>query len=288
MACAGDQIETYLKPCVRGERMECFALTEPGSGSDHRAMKTRAVRSGDDWVINGSKHFISHADIADFAIVFARTGVRETARGPRNLLTAFLIDKGTPGFAVRRGPACVSNRGFHQCVLTFDDCRLGPGQVLGEVDKGDDLAGEWLFSGRVWVAANCVGKAGRALEMALDWAATRVQFGQPIGRFQGVSFPLADRATELRAAELMTLEAAWKLDQGTLANEEASMVKLFASEMLGRVTDTAIQVFGGSGLMKEMPLERFWRDARVERIWEGTSEIQRHVIGRALLRPFER
>jgi acyl-CoA dehydrogenase len=145
--------------------------------------------------------------------------------------------------------------------------------------------GQWLGASRLTVAANCVGRARRVLDMATDWAASRTQFGQPIGRFQGVGFPLADMATELEAAELLTFRAAWRLDQGQMSDQDAAMAKVFASEMLGRLTDQALQVYGGMGLMTELPLERFWRDARVERIWDGTSEIQRHIIARSMLRP---
>jgi acyl-CoA dehydrogenase len=145
--------------------------------------------------------------------------------------------------------------------------------------------GEWLGASRLTVAATSVGRARRVLDLATQWAADRAQFGQPIGRFQGVGFQLADMATELEAAELLTLRAAWKLDQGTMTDADAAMAKLYASEALGRITDRAVQVFGGMGLMNELPIERFWRDARVERIWDGTSEIQRHIISRAMLRP---
>ncbi len=284
-ACIGDQIEDYLLPTVRGARVECLAMTEPGAGSDLRAMSTRAERDGDHYVINGSKHFISQAEHADFTILFATTGVEETARGSRKKITAFLVDMGTPGFEVRRGPTPVSHRGHHPCELTFTDCRIGADKVLGALDKGFDVANTWLGATRIWVAANCVGRARRALDLAIEWAATRKQFGQTIGRFQGTSFKLADMATELAAAEFLTLYAAWKIDQGTMTDQDAAMAKLYATEMLGRVTDHAVQIFGGMGLMDSLPLERLWRDARVERIWDGTSEIQRHIISRALLRP---
>ncbi|MCH8925264.1 MAG: acyl-CoA dehydrogenase family protein [Proteobacteria bacterium] len=289
-ACAGDQVERYLLPTVRGERLECLAMTEPGAGSDLRAMTTRAEPDGNGpdgngYVINGAKHFISEAEHADFTILFAVTGVEETARGPRKKITAFLVDMGTPGFEVRRGPTPVSHRGHHPCELIFTDCRIGADQVLGEVGQGFEVANTWLGATRIWVAANCVGRAQRALELAVEWAATRKQFGQTIGRFQGTSFKLADMATEIAAAEFLTLHAAWKLGQGAMTDQDAAMAKLYASEMLGRVTDHAVQIYGGMGLMEDLPLERLWRDARVERIWDGTSEIQRHIISRALLRP---
>lgn len=287
-ACSDEQIDAYLKPCVRGERIDCLALTEPGAGSDLGAMATKAVRDGDDYLINGTKHFISHADCADFVILFAVTGNDETPRGPRNRVTCFLVDKGTPGFEARPGPGCVSHRGYHHSELVFSDCRVDRGHVLGEEGNGFELANEWLASSRITVAAMCVGRAQRVLEMAAEWAATRRQFGQPIGRFQGTSFKLADMATDIAAAELLTLNAAWKLDQGTMTSEDVAMAKLSATEMLGRATDDAVQIFGGMGLMDELPIERFWRDARVERIWDGTSEIQRHIISRALLRQHER
>ena len=284
-ACTGDQVERYLLPTVRGERLECLAMTEPGAGSDLRAMTTRAEPDGNGYLINGAKHFISEAERADFTILFAVTGVEETARGPRKKITAFLVDMGTPGFEVRRGPTPVSHRGHHPCELIFTDCRIGADQVLGEVGQGFEVANTWLGATRIWVAANCVGRAQRALGLAVEWAATRKQFGQTIGRFQGTSFKLADMATELAAAEFLTLHAAWKMGQGTMTDQDAAMAKLYASEMLGRVTDHAVQIYGGMGLMEELPLERLWRDARVERIWDGTSEIQRHIISRALLRP---
>ncbi|WP_425449929.1 acyl-CoA dehydrogenase family protein [Virgifigura deserti] len=291
MACAGDQIDRYLTPCVRGERKDCFALSEPDAGSDAMAITTRAERRGGDWVLNGTKHFISGVGTPDFAIVFAVTGVEESGgKGggrPRKRITAFLVDRDTPGFEMRRGPRCVSYRTYNNYELSFTDCRIGADQVLGEEGAGFDLANRWLSGTRILVAATCCGKAERALTMATEWAATRKQFGQTIGRFQGTSFKLADMATELRAADLLTLNAAWKYDHGTMTSGDAAMAKLFASEMLGRVTDNALQIFGGMGLMEELPVERFWRDARIERIWEGTSEIQRHIISRELLRPLE-
>ena len=286
LACEGDQRERYLLPAIRGERHDCVAMTEPGAGSDVRSMTTRAVRDGGDYVINGTKHFISHADVADFIILFAATGEEHTSRGPRKLITTFLVDKAIPGLTVRRGPPCVSNRGYHQCELVFTDCRVPMASRLGAEGRGFDLLGQWLGATRLTVAATSLGRARRVLEAATEWAARRHQFGQPIGRFQGVGFQLADLATELEAAELLTLRAGARLDQGTMTDSDAAMAKLYASEMLGHVTDAAVQIFGGMGLMSDLPVERWWRDARVERIWDGTSEIQRHIISRALLRPY--
>ena len=286
-ACTDEQAERYLLPTIRGERVEALAMSEPGAGSDLRSMTTRAERDGDDYVINGRKHFISYADRADYVILFAASGEEETPRGPRKLITSFLVDKDLPGFETRRGPDSVSHRGFHHCELEFSDCRVPADRVLGEEHKGFDVAKEWLGATRLTVAIQCVGRAQRVLELATEWAASRKQFGQTIGKFQGVSFKLADMATEIAAAELLTLNAAWKIDQGSFMDEDAAMAKVFASETLGRVTDHAVQIFGGMGLMSELPIERFWRDARVERIWDGTSEIQRHIISRALLRPHE-
>ena len=287
MACTGAQRERWLLPTVRGERKECFALSEPGAGSDAMGIATRAERDGDGWRLNGTKHFASAPTLPDFAIVFAATGVDATPRGERKRISAFLVDRGQQGFEMRRGPRCVSYRAYHNYELVFDDCRVGADQLLGEEGKGFDLANEWLAGGRILVAATCCGKAERALQLATEWAATRKQFGQAIGRFQGVSFKLADMATELRAADLLTLQAAWKLDQGTMTASDAAMAKVFASEMCGRVCDAAVQIFGGMGLMEETGIERLWRDARIERIWEGTSEILRHIIARDMLRPLE-
>jgi acyl-CoA dehydrogenase len=283
-ACAGEQRERYLLPAVRGERIDCLAMTEPGAGSDVRSMTTRAVRDGDDYVIDGTKHFISNADKADFVILFAATGTEETSHGTKKRISGFLVDVDTPGLTVQPGPSSVSHRGYHHSELAFERCRVPASQLLGEEGRGFELMGEWLGASRLTVAASSVGRAQRVMEMATSWAAERQQFGQPIGKFQGVSFPLADMATELDAAELLTLRAAWKLDQGTMTDQDAAMAKLFASEALGRITDQALQIFGGMGLMDELPIERFWRDARVERIWDGTSEIQRHIISRSLLR----
>lgn len=287
LACKGEQIERYLLPTIRGEKVDCLAMTEPNAGSDVRSMQCKAERDGDHFIINGSKHFISHADMADYVILFASSGVEDTPRGPKKKITSFLVDMGTPGFTVEPGYNSVSHRGYHNFILNFDNCRIHESQMLGEEDHGFDVANEWLGATRLSVAAMCLGRAERALEIAIEWAATREQFGQPVGKFQGVSFKLADMAMELQAAELLTLRAAWNDSQGKMSNSDAAMAKLKASEMLAMVSDEAIQILGGMGLMDDMPLERIWRDHRVERIWDGTSEIQRHIISRSLLRPHE-
>ena len=284
LAGTAEQREKYLFPCIRGEKSDCLAMTEPGAGSDLRGMKASARLDGGDWVLNGTKHFISHADIADFAIVFMASGEEATPRGPKKLITAFFVDKGTPGFTVRDGYRNVSHRGYTNAVLEFNDCRLPREAVLGDVHKGFEVANTWLGATRLQVAATCLGRAERALGHAVSYAAEREQFGQKIGKFQGVSFKLADMAMELKAAELLVREAAWKFDQGTVTEADMAMAKLKASEVLAFVADEAIQIHGGMGLMEDLPLERIWRDARVERIWEGTSEIQRHIISRELLR----
>ncbi|MGL4281582.1 MAG: acyl-CoA dehydrogenase family protein [Albidovulum sp.] len=281
-----EQRERYLMPCIRGETWDCLAMTEPGAGSDLRGMKASAKQDGDDWILNGTKHFISHADIAGFTIAFMATGEEQTPRGVKKKITAFFVDKGTKGFNVRDGYRNVSHRGYTNAVLEFDDCRVNKRQILGEVHKGFEVANSWLGATRLQVASTCLGRAERALDHAISYAAEREQFGQKIGKFQGISFKLADMAMELKAAELLTREAAWKYDQGSVTEADMSMAKLKATEVLAMIADEAIQIHGGMGLMDELPLERIWRDARVERIWEGTSEIQRHIISRELLRPY--
>ena len=285
MACEGEQRERWLLPAVRGEKMDALAMTEPDAGSDVRGMKCSARRDGGDWVINGTKHFISGADHADFVIVFVATGEDMTAKGPKKRITCFIVDRGHPGFEIAPGYASVSHRGYRNMILRFEDCRVSDAQVLGAVDGGFAVMNEWLYATRITVATMAVGRARRVFDMALAHAAEREQFGQKIGKFQGVSFKLADMVTEIDAADWMTLAAAWRLDAGLPANREIASAKLYASEMLARVTDEALQIFGGMGLMADLPIERFWRDARVERIWDGTSEIQRHIISREMLRP---
>ncbi|WP_394689514.1 acyl-CoA dehydrogenase family protein [Hoeflea sp.] len=285
LACQGDQVDKYLMPCVSGEKRELFALTEPEAGSDAMGMRTNARPDGDDWILNGSKHFISAPTMADFAIVFAVTGTDETKRGPRKRITAFLVDRDLPGVVFREGNRCVSNRGYKTYELIFDNVRLGPGQVLGEEGRGFELAGQWLGMARIWVGATCCGKAERLLELATDWSANRKQFGKPIGTFQATGFRLADMSIGLRTADLLVFDAVRRADAGEMRDEDAAMVKVYCSEVLHKIADDTVQIYGGMGLMEELPVQRLWRDSRIERIWDGTSEIQRHIITRSILRP---
>ena len=285
MACNEEQKEKYLLPAVKGEKFDALAMTEPGAGSDVRGMQCSAIQDGDDWIVNGTKHFISHANIADFISVFIATGEEETPKGKKKKISCFLVDRGTKGFEIAKGYNSVSHRGYQNCILRFENCRLPKEQILGEVHRGFDIANEWLYATRLTVAATSVGRARRAFEMTLPHVTQREQFGQKIGKFQGVSFQLADMITEIDAADLLTLSAAWRLDNQLPANREIASAKLYATEMLAKTTDTCIQLHGGMGLMDDLPFARFWRDSRVERIWDGTSEIQRHIISRELLRP---
>ena len=285
LACNENQMEEYLFPCVKGDKRELFALTEPDAGSDIMSMKSNAKKDGADWILNGSKHFISGPCIPDFAIVFAATGEDETPRGKRKRITAFLVDVGIPGFDIQEGTKCISYRGYKNYQLSFNDVRLSNDKILGSEGNGLSLSGKWLGMGRIWVGATCCGKAERILDLALDWAAQRKQFGKPIGTFQATGFKLADMKMNLRAADLLVKDAVDRALSGTMTDEDAAIVKIFCSEMLNKVADDTVQIFGGMGLMEEMPIERLWRDSRLERIWDGTSEIQRHIVTRSMLRP---
>ena len=287
LACEGEQVDKYLAPCVTGEKHECFALTEPGAGSDIMSMATKAVADGDDYVINGSKHFISTPVLPDFAILFAATGVDETLKGPRKRVTAFLVDRDHPGFDIQLGPLCAAQRASRTYALGFNDCRVHKSQILGEEGKGLDLANKWLYMGRVWIGAQCCGKMERLLELSSEWAASRKQFGKAIGKFQGTSCKIADMVTDLQASDLLVRHACQQADKGKMTSNDAAIAKLFPSEALGRAADNAVQIYGGMGLMEDLPIERLWRDSRLERIWDGTSEVQRHIISRSQLREYE-
>jgi acyl-CoA dehydrogenase len=285
LACNEKQMEEYLYPCVKGDKRELFALTEPDAGSDIMSMKSNAKKEGTDWILNGSKHFISGPCMPDFAIVFAATGEDETPRGKRKRITAFLVDVGIPGFDIQEGTKCISYRGYKNYQLSFNDVRLSDDKILGTEGNGLSLSGKWLGMGRIWVGATCCGKAERILDLALDWAAQRKQFGKPIGTFQATGFKLADMKMNLRAADLLVKDAVDRALSSQMMDEDAAIVKIFCSEMLNKVADDTVQIFGGMGLMEEMPIERLWRDSRLERIWDGTSEIQRHIVTRSMLRP---
>ncbi|MGI9506475.1 MAG: acyl-CoA dehydrogenase family protein, partial [Geminicoccaceae bacterium] len=228
MACEGEQIERYLLPAVRGDRMDALAMTEPEAGSDVRSMRCTARRDGGDWVLDGTKHFISGAEHADFVIVFVASGEEETQKGKKKKITTFLVDRGTEGFTIREGYKSVSHRGYKNMILEFDGCRLPDAQVLGEVDGGFAVMNEWLYATRITVATMCVGRARRCFDLALNHAADRKQFGQPIGKFQGVSFQIADMITEIDAADWLTLAAAWRLDEGLPSNREIASAKVYA------------------------------------------------------------
>ncbi|TCN20368.1 acyl-CoA dehydrogenase family protein [Sinorhizobium americanum] len=285
VACEGPQISHFLEPVMRGEKRDCIAMTEPDAGSDLKGMKTRAVKDGSDWIINGTKHFISNAQVSDFVILFAATGERETASGPRKILSCFLVDLDTPGLEVAKGYEQLGHRGYYNNILHFDNVRVGGWQMVGAEGDGFNVVNDFLGPGRLSVAATCQARAERAFEVAVDYAAQRKQFGQAIGKFQGVGFPLADMAIDIRLSDLLLMNTAWRVDQNfPSVAQDCAMAKVWCSEMLGRVADQAIQTCGGMGLMADLPLERIFRDARGERIWEGTSEIQRLIISRQLMR----
>ena len=279
----GDETQKkhWLLPSVRGERTFSVCFTEPGAGSDAAGIKTRAVRDGADWVLNGQKHFISDGLFSDFFVVSAVTDPAAGAKG----ISLFIVDKGVPGFAIGRDQPMMGLAGTSHVEMFFDNVRLGPEHLLGREGQGLKLAFETL--GRIRLAhigARAVGKAARLLGLMTDHARERRQFGQPIGEFQMVQQMLADSAIEIEAARLLVLRAASLIDRGREAREHISMVKVYAAETLGRVADRAVQVFGGMGYCKDLPVERLYRDARIFRIFDGTSEIHRGVVARGLIK----
>ena len=276
-----EQAKTYLEPAARGERTFSVCFTEPGAGSDAAGIKTRAERKGDGWVLNGQKTFISDGLFSDFFVVSAVTDPSAGARG----ITLFLVDKGTPGFTVGRDMPMMGLSGTSHVELFFDNVQLPGGRVLGKEGSGLKHALETL--GRIRLAhigARAVGRATRILTMATDYARERKQFGKTIGEFQMVQQMLADSAIEINGARMLVLQTAFAIDRGEDARERISMVKIYAPEMLGRVADRAVQIFGGMGYCKDLPIERFYRDARISRIYDGTSEIHRTVIARSMLK----
>ncbi len=275
------QRQRWLEPSVRGERTFSVAFTEPGAGSDAAGIKTRAVRDGGGWRLSGHKIFISDGSFSDFFVVSAVTDPGAGANG----ISLFLVDKGVPGFTLGPDLPMMGLAGTSHLELFFDNVALGPEHLLGEEGRG--LKHAFATLGRIRLAhigARAVGRATRILRLMTEHAAERRQFGRSVGEFQMVQQMLADSVIEINAARLLVLQAAGDIDQGHDARERISMVKVYAAEALGRVADRAVQVFGGMGYAKGLPIERFYRDARVFRIFDGTSEIHRGIVARALLK----
>ena len=273
-----EQKERYLRPLACGEQLGAFCLTEPGAGSDAAAITTRARKVGNKFVLNGAKQFITSGKSADLALVFA---VTDPAAGKRGI-SAFIVPTRTPGYTVVRVEQTMGQRSSDHCQIAFEDCEVLPEQMLGEEGQGLKIALGNLEGGRIGVAAQSVGMARAAYDAALTYAKERRTFGKPIIEHQAIAFGLADMATSLQAAELMVLHAARLRDAGQPCLKEASMAKLFASEMAEQVCSRAIQIHGGYGYLNDFPVERLYRDVRVCTIYEGTSDIQRLVIGRRL------
>ncbi|MFM8678677.1 MAG: acyl-CoA dehydrogenase family protein [Alphaproteobacteria bacterium] len=270
------QKRDYLVPCNAGLRRGAFAITEPGSGSDNRAVETRADRRGGRWVLNGEKWFVTSFNASDFVIVHAHVD------GDPDKPTLFLVDSDAPGLRHMRSPKFMHNYAFDHAELRLEDVELGDDRMLGAVGQGFDLTKDWFVEARLQIASHTLGAAIRAAEIANAHASERVQFGRPIRDFQAVEFMLADMAVDIYAAKSMLYRLAAEMDRGLdrkVVHARASALKLFCSEMAGRVVDKALQVLGGRGYMRENPVERLYRDVRVDRIWEGTSEVQRVVIG---------
>lgn len=275
--CQGAQIERWLLPAVRGERTCAIAITEPGAGSDAAGIRTQARQTDAGWVLNGGKHFISDGEWSDFFLVSARTGDKE--------ISMFMVDKGLAGFTVGKDQKMMGLRGTPHLELFFDNVALNASALLGERGQGFKLAMGALNVVRLaQVGARAVGKATHVCQLMLDYAGQRQQFNSRIGDFQMVQQMLADSVIEVNAARWMVLHAAWLMDQGQDAREQVAMVKVHAAETLGRVVDRAVQVFGGMGFCKDLPLERYYRDARIYRIYDGTSEIHRSVIAKSALK----
>ncbi|WP_449246393.1 acyl-CoA dehydrogenase family protein [Desulfarculus baarsii] len=279
------QKERYLPNLASGQWTACFALTEPEAGSDAANIQTTAELKGDHWVLNGRKHFITNGDIADVATVFAANDRQKKARGG---ITAFIVEKTFPGFYVGTIERKMGLRGSHTCELIFDDCRVPRENVIGgeaNVGQGFKTAMKTLDKGRLTMGASALGSAQKLLDLSIAYAKQRVQFGQPIANFQAIQIKLADMATHIYAARQMLYHAAWLRDKrGAAVVKEASMVKLFCTEMANRAADMAVQIHGGMGYVRDFPVERFYRDLRLTTIYEGTSEIQRTVIAREILK----
>lgn len=275
-----EQKQYYLPKLARGEFIASLAISEPGAGSDVAAIKTRAIRDGDHYVLNGTKHFITNAPYADVITVLAVTNMESPAR---ERMSVFLVGPDAPGFRLGQVQETMGGRGYGRCEIVFEDCRIPAVNLLGKEGGGFQVAMSCLEEGRISYAAACVGLAQRLLEMSTDYARQRVQFGRPIAEFQAIQFMLAEMATSIYAARMMTRDAAWKCERREKCAQEASMAKLFASEAAGRVADSAVQIHGAMGYSRDYAVERLFREARLFRIAEGTSEIQKIVIAKNIL-----
>lgn len=275
-----EQKERFLRPLAEGKKLGAFGLTEPGSGSDAAAMKTTAVRDGDDYVLNGSKIFITNGGEAEIYVVFALTDPSLKHKGT----TAFIVEKGTPGFSIGKKEKKLGIRSSPTTEILFEDCRIPASQRLGEEGEGFKIAMMTLDGGRNGIAAQAVGIAQGALDEALSYDKERHQFGKPIAKKQAIQFKLADMATQIEAARLLTYQAAWRESEGIPYGKASAMAKLFAGDVAMQVTTEAVQIFGGYGYTREYPVERMMRDAKITQIYEGTNEIQRVVIANHLLK----
>ncbi len=275
-----DQKKRFLAPLANGEKIGCFGLTEPEAGSDAARQRSTAVLDGDHYVLNGNKIFITNGEVADIAIVFVMTDRTQGVKG----ITTFIVEKGTPGFSIGPAEKKLGINASGTAELIFEDCRIPRDQMLGEEGRGFKIAMKTLDGGRIGIAAQAVGIARAALEESVRYSKEREQFGKPIGAFQALSWMMADMATEIDAARLLTHRAAYAKDNAPRFSSEAAMAKLFASETAMRATNKGIQIHGGYGYSKDFPMERFFRDAKITEIYEGTSEIQRLVISSTLLR----
>ncbi len=276
--CTPELQKRYLIPLVKAETTMCFALTEPEAGSDAQAIRTKAVRDGDHFVLNGVKHFITNGERADFALVFAVTDQEKRAQGG---ITAFIVEKGTPGFSVGKKQRTMAGD-TNQSELIFEDCRVPATSIVGQEGFGFYSAMRFLNAGRSYIGAMCLGIADYCVKISTEYALSRKTFGKPIGKYQAVQWMLADSVAEIEAARWMTYHLAWLCDQGEQPIRESSIVKLYNTEMVNRVADRAVQIFGGMGYLTEGPVERIYRFVRMLRIVEGTSEIQRLLIARSL------
>jgi acyl-CoA dehydrogenase len=275
-----EQKQKFLRPMAEGKKIGAYGLTEPGSGSDAGNMKTTAKKDGDDYIINGSKIFITNAGDAEIYVVFARTDIEAGTRG----VSAFIVEKGTPGFSFGKKEKKLGIRSSPTLEIIFEDCRVPAENLLGKEGEGFKIAMMTLDGGRNGIAAQAVGIAQGALDASVNYAKDRKQFGKPIGVNQGIGFKLADMATKVEAARLLTYQAAWRESEGLPYGKESAMSKLFAGDIAMEVTTDAVQVFGGYGYTKEYPVERYMRDAKITQIYEGTQEIQRLVISKMLLK----